>query len=150
HDISKRSAMLWESETLREPRILDRPAWGLVISADSQYLGGYCDPKPPGRLAWVKELLTKKPAQAPTQALQLWELATGKELADYAGCTSYEFFPDGRLATWRDNTLEIWDVPPKRAWWIEYGLPVIFALLLFFGARLVWLAFRARSPEAAG
>ena len=33
------------------------------------------------------------------------------------------------------GTIQVWDLPPRRPWWINYGLPVLFVLLVLLGAR---------------
>jgi hypothetical protein len=64
-----------------------------------------------------------------------WSVPDGQRIAYFDRCpTSSFFFPDSKsLAILHGETFEIWDMPPRRPWWIECGLPVLFALLLLLG-----------------
>ena len=55
-----------------------------------------------------------------------------------------------KMAVGREDngTIEIWNIPPRRPWWIEYGLPILFALLLLLACRLV-CRFRRPDTEIA-
>jgi WD40 repeat protein len=137
---------IWETNTLRQPISLGQYAGKFEFSPDSRFLAGWCRDASPRRLSWLQELLGRKTNTASVDMLKLWEVATGKEAADFADAAAFAFFPDGkRLATWRENTVEntveIWDLPPRRPWWIEYGLPVLFVLLLLLAC---WQCIRFR------
>jgi WD40 repeat protein len=85
-------------------------------------------------------------------ALLLWDVPRGRMLASFS-CSGFSYFPDGKsLVTWgKDDAIEIWDIPPHRPWWIEYGLPVVFAVSVLLGVRLVWRWLQRRGesmPEA--
>jgi WD40 repeat protein len=81
--------------------------------------------------------------------LQVRQLPGGREIASFTNVTGLgnfarrfnlarpccAYFPDGlALAVGHeDGTIEVWDLPPRRPWWIEYGLPALFLLVLLFG-----------------
>jgi hypothetical protein len=85
--------------------------------------------------------------------LKALDLPSGRELAVFdrgppVGGFGHQFafMPDGKgLLAWQERVVEIWDIPPRRPWWIEYGLPAVFGLLLLLGVRLVWRSFRNRA-----
>jgi WD40 repeat protein len=57
----------------------------------------------------------------------------------------------GLLTASRDGTIAVWDLPPRRPWWIEYGLPTL-AIALVLGSCVRWLnrrRGRRRAPMAA-
>src|SRR5262249_52248798 len=74
--------------------------------------------------------------------VQLWDVPTGRLLASFSDSLKYVYAPDGQtLITW-DGVINLWDIPPRRPWWIEYGLPLVFAVLVLLAVRLVWRAVR--------
>lgn len=136
--------VLSEAGTCRRAISLGDVRW-IEFSPDSRTLAGWREANSPTRLAWLDWLFRRKTADDPL--LTFWESATGKEIAAFSGPCSYAFFPDGRrFATWRDNTVDVWDIPPRRPWCIEYGLPVVFACLLILGCRLAWRFRREGAP----
>src|SRR5262249_23121168 len=94
----------------------------------------------PHRVEWLEHWLPKYPLANQVDGVKVWDIRTGLATATYPGGRAFAFFPDGKtLAISNDDSaIEIWDVPPRRPWWIEYGLPAFFALLLLLGARLLW------------
>ena len=102
----------------------------------------------PSRFAeWLAEWVPGLPAARPSEVLQVRSLPDWSELAVIVNPERYAFFRDGQLLAvgQADGTIEVWDIPPRRTWWIEYGLPAVFALLLLLATRLVWRA--ARKPR---
>ncbi|OAI52603.1 hypothetical protein AYO44_16515 [Planctomycetaceae bacterium SCGC AG-212-F19] len=82
-------------------------------------------------------------------SLVVWDMARGLPMAQLVDGISFSYLPDSQaLAVGRDDgTIEIWDIPPRRPWYIDYGLPVLFALLVMLGVRMVWIAVRSpRTP----
>jgi WD40 repeat protein len=70
--------------------------------------------------------------------IQVRQLPGGREIGSFADGRCCAYFPDGlTMAVGRsdDGTIEIWDMPPRRPWWIEYGLPVLFVLLTLLALR---------------
>jgi hypothetical protein len=85
-----------------------------------------------------------------------WDLATGQELwsldkgVPTPGGQTVDFLPDAqRLIISNEHMIEIWDIPPRRPWWVEYGLPVVCAVLVLLGVRLISRAFRVGKPAGA-
>jgi WD40 repeat protein len=92
--------------------------------------------QPPGRIVeWL--------GLGSIPAVRIWDPATGQLLATLWDCEGFTYFPDGKsMATWsRDGIIRIWDLPPHRPWWIEFGLPVLFAMLVLLGC---WQCTRFR------
>jgi hypothetical protein len=81
----------------------------------------------------------------------VWHVATGQQLVVLRDCNDCAYFPDGKqlAVAHKDGTIEIWDIPPRRPLWIEYGLPVFFVLLLLLAC---WhcVQFRKKMAQAAG
>jgi WD40 repeat protein len=75
--------------------------------------------------------------------LKLWNVATGRELAVFKDNLTFTFFPDGNSLVTRNDegVFEIWDIPPLRPWWIDYGLPVLFVFLILVAG---WHSLRFR------
>ncbi len=84
---------------------------------------------------WVRP----KRGAVPYRAVKVWVLPTGRELAIFRGSVVCAYFPDGqRIAVGtEDGSIQLWDIPPRRPWWIDFGLPVLFLLFLLFGARVL-------------
>jgi WD40 repeat protein len=82
------------------------------------------------------------------RAIVLWDVDSGLEVAAFPDCSCYEFFPDGKsIATFRDDGLiQLWDLPPRRSFLVEIGLPSVFVFLI---ALLCWFYVRARMFGAA-
>ena len=74
------------------------------------------------------------------------ELATGREVASFSPCDQFTYFPgqqapgDHSGRRHRGNL----DIPPRRPWYIDYGLPVLFALLVLIGVRMTGGRFVGR------
>jgi WD40 repeat protein len=55
--------------------------------------------------------------------VRLWEVPSMRQLAVLGQGTVFTFFPDGRalaMPSEADGVLRLWDIPPRRPWWIEY------------------------------
>jgi WD40 repeat protein len=91
-----------------------------------------------------------RPTPLHDNTLSIWETATGRELLRLRGHMFYCYFPDGTALVARtpDGCIEVWDLPRRRPWWIEYGLPVLFGILVMLACWLVW-RFRQGSGESA-
>src|SRR5262249_32167378 len=114
-----------------------------AFAPDSKTLAGWGPLRPPGMIA---RFLGKSEW---TRKMTLWEIPSGRQLALFKDSTAYAYFPDGKsLATWaKEGTIAIWDIPPRRPWWIDYGLPILFTLLMLLG---IWhcIRFRRKTPAA--
>jgi WD40 repeat protein len=93
---------------------------------------------------WLADWLPTRAHREAYDVLWVQEFPTGREIAALPDAAGFAFFPDGQsIAVGKtDGTIEIWDIPPCRPWWIDYGLPAVFAVLLLLAARLVWRAVR--------
>lgn len=96
----------------------------------------------------LESLLTwfRKPEQS-RRSCRVWDIERREEIACFWDVDAFSYFPDGKCIaiSKRIGTLEIWDLPPRRYFLIEYGLPVLFGMLLLAG---IWhiRQFRKRSP----
>ena len=99
-----------------------------------------------------------RPRSKQRVVIKVWELPTARQLAaidqgpplPFPAGHHFVFMPHGKgLVTWKENIVEIWDIPPRRPVLVDYGLPVLFALLLLFGIGTMWSFGRRRSTEAS-
>jgi WD40 repeat protein len=101
---------------------------------------------------WLAGWVPGISGRASYTSMQFWHLPDWRPIANFADARCAAYFPNGHAlgVGYEDGTIEIWDLPLRRPWWIEYGLPVIFAVLILLAGRIVWRAFRKpRSPEPA-
>jgi len=114
------------------------------FAPDSQTIAAVVAPA----TSWLDLIFTRR---ADSLGVRIWDASTGRVLGTLPNSIGFRYFPGSkRLATWcEDGTIRIWDLPPRRPWYIEYGLPVLFALLVLLGVRLVWRAVRKSAKSAA-
>jgi hypothetical protein len=75
--------------------------------------------------------------------VRVCDTTDGREIACIPDGHNFAYAPDSRtLAVSTPRGIEIWDIPPRRPWYIDYGLPVLFALLVLLGVRMGWRAVR--------
>jgi WD40 repeat protein len=120
-----------------------------VYSANNKFLVGYCEEAP--RLAWLPSWAPWKPDAA--NSLEIIEVATGRRDTSLPMARPTQMNgPDWGLCRWQGTekiltvdchgTVSVWDLPPRRPGWIDYGLPAVFGLLVLLGVWLVWRAVR--------
>lgn len=80
----------------------------------------------------IHQLIHFESAEA---AYVIWDNVADRQLAYVPDAECFAYFPDGKaIAIGKlDGTIEIWDIPPRRPVLIDYGLPLLFAVLLFLG-----------------
>ncbi len=56
------------------------------------------------------------PGTFPFSVTRLWDVETGKELAEFVDCREVVFSPDGKALTTlsEDRTVQLWEVPPRK------------------------------------
>jgi WD40 repeat protein len=103
-----------------------------IFSPDSQTLAATILDPPPSSFTLLVEKWSRIKPTKPTVAVKVWQLPSFQEIASFDQSDLFAYFPDRRgLAVARpDGTIDIWDIPPRRPWYIEYALPVLFVLLL--------------------
>lgn len=121
----------------------------LTFAPDSQTIAGKEIVPPSGFAQLLARCFPGCPGAVPYEALQVWTFPDWQEVASYPHVRSFTYFPDGRRMAvgLEDGTIELWDLPPRRPWWIDNGLPVLFVLLMLFAVRLIWRAFRNPPPS---
>jgi hypothetical protein len=116
----------------------------LTIGPDTQSIAGKAQVTASAFQQWLARWLPG-PARPPSyEALRVWTFPGWQEIATFPDAEAFAYLPDGRsIAVGRkEGSIEIWDIPPRRPWYIDYGLPVLFALLVLLGVRMVWRAVR--------
>jgi hypothetical protein len=78
----------------------------------------------------------------------LWEIATRREIARFDAEDAAAFSPHGKLLAVRpdDDTLQIWDIPPRKPLGWFLGLAGLLFLLTLGG---FWRQARRRKRKAA-
>jgi WD40 repeat protein len=102
---------------------------------------------------WLTSLgLMAPPLRATQTHLGIWNVQDGRLLGTLEEATLFTFTPDGQslVICAVDQSIELWDLPPRRPAWVGFGLPIAFALLVLVGVRLVWRTFRQRPEPAPG
>jgi WD40 repeat protein len=128
----------WQPEGMI-PRELDQAP---VFAPDSRTIAGavlfYEEP------TLLDQWLRPTRGRVPFRAVKLWEIPTGQEVAVLRGGVCFAYPPDGRyIAVGTENgSIQLWDIPPRRPWWTDSGLPVGFAVLALLAVRFVWRAMR--------
>jgi hypothetical protein len=90
-------------------------------------------PENPGLL---DRLLQRRTGSLPINSVKVWTVPDCREIASFPRAECFAYFPDGQqLAVARGDTIELWDIPPRRPLLVEYGLPVLFVLVLLLGVR---------------
>jgi WD40 repeat protein len=119
HVANLEKSSIWHTESEDEPR----------FAADSRTFAAKIEALPSSFSEFLAKWLPVKPASY-SETVKVWQLPGGEEIASCDG-DSFAYFPDGkRLAVARQGIIDLWDIPPHRPWWIDYGLPVLFVLLL--------------------
>jgi len=124
----------------------------VAFAPDGQTIAGNELVPPTMFQQYLAEWLPRLTRPSPFEALRVWTFPAWEDVATFPNVHQFAYFPDARsIALARqDGTIEIWDLPPRRPWWIDYGLAVVIALLLLLGARLLWRAIRKQpAPELA-
>lgn len=121
---------------------------GLIFALDTRTLAAHYTGTRPN---WLDRLLNRPVEQGIVWGVKIWDVASGRLLADIPERQFFTYFPDGKsmAISGSDGRVEIWDIPPRRPWWIDYSLPIVFILLLLLGMRLIWRAFRRPAPTKA-
>jgi WD40 repeat protein len=125
-----------------------------VFAPDGRTLVAETNVMPPAP-SWLDEWfgwvgISTQPTPWESQVLlEIWDIAQRRQLAAVNDSGKYAYLPDGKtLVLCRtDGMMQLWDIPPRRPWWIEYGLPLLFASLLVIGA---WLISRHWRRPAQG
>lgn len=78
----------------------------------------------------------------PQNQVILKDSQTKESLGIFEDAVLFGWFPDGKtFATVRsDGSIQLWDLPPRRPMWVEYGLPALFGLLIVLGG---WYCYRS-------
>src|SRR5262249_43235914 len=89
--------------------------------------------------SWLDLIVTRK---SDSRGVRIWEASSGQVLGTLWGSVGFLYLPDGKaMLTWsNDGNIRIWDLPLRRPWYVDYGLPVLFALLVILGVRMMWRA----------
>jgi WD40 repeat protein len=101
--------------------------------------------RPPGWLdRWLGWLGISPNQTSGEKQLNIWDVPEARLLGTIPDAARFAYFPDGKtLAVCStDGTSQLWDIPPRRPWWIEYGLPVVFACVLLAGCGVAWRFYR--------
>jgi len=170
------AAILWDAATMGTKYQMSSGGWCGVIHVDPscRTVAAHWMTEDQPSPRWVDQWLPggSRPALSPggfsepLHCVRVWKLADNGEVALVPDASAFAYLPDGSaLVTWRSirsgqsaagangpeiGIVEIWDIPPRRPGLVEYGLPVLFALLLLIGLRLivgVWRGFRGRERK---
>jgi WD40 repeat protein len=135
----------WQPQGQIPPELSLQP----MFAPDSRTIAGaVVVQQPPG---WLEQWIYPSRGGIPFPAIKVWEVPTGRELAALRDGVCFAYFADGnRMAVGHnDGRIAMWDIPPRRAGWVDYGLPVVFVLLVFLGVRFVWRTWRRPSAVQA-
>lgn len=145
HSVSRENWRWYDATTLQPGTGVD-PA-EFMFAPDCQTIARQVTVKP----GLVASLI--RPGDARDTGVTIWERTTGREVAflPAPACKLFQYFPSSRkIVVWQDDgTMQVWDIPPRRPWWIEFGLPVVFAVLVLLAVRFVWRTFRTPRPTEA-
>lgn len=95
-------------------------------------------------LGWIGISRAKVAPYSP-YSCSVFDCTTGQELLSINDCSAWQWSPDGQtLVVAQDSLIQVWDIPPRRPWWVAFGLPSSFASLLLAG---FWFARRVRPPR---
>jgi WD40 repeat protein len=133
---------LWHGELVdlhtRElaSRIDDNLTSPLKFSPGGRYLTAYTERQLPPSL-WQRLMNWGAAVNGDVcYAVKVWSVPDGRELAAFPDERHLAFISDRELAvTGKDGKIELWRIPHERSTWVEYGLPGLFCLLVFFLAR---------------
>jgi len=142
--VSFRDVSIWNMDTFERQPLPEGFDYNPPrFSADSRLLIDWQDAGSleESRLSdWLPDWLARP--RDDRMSLQVMHLATGKRDAPFivrnalfdvystasgAGMVSYDRAPDDT------GILDVWDLPPRRPAWVEYGLPAVFVVLLLLG-----------------
>ena len=120
-----------------------------AFAPDSRTVAGqvWGEEQPPLLYRWLR------PAQtlSPVRGTKVWDIATTQEVALLRDTVCFAYLPDGQhiAVGHNDGRIALWDIPPRRSGWVDYGLPTAFAILLLAGVRFVWRSWRWPAPAEA-
>src|SRR5262249_44085761 len=110
----------------------------------------------PGIYGWIDTFMRKQlRGPAPTGLLKVVEVPSGRTVASFNDDSfsskngkQFAYLPDGKgiaILKLSEGIIEIWDLPPRRPIWVDYGLPALFILLLLYAC---WSRMRRRRKVA--
>ena len=138
---------IWEADGSYRRLAPLNAAFSPVLSPDNHLLVVFARYNREGHLLLLLEWLGLDERPDDDDVLTLYDLETGAALATFPGATAARFTPDGQtLAVLRsDDTLQLWDVTPRRPWTrILGGAGAAAAVVLVIGS----LAQRLRRPAS--
>jgi WD40 repeat protein len=137
-----KSWQLLDATTLQKHDIQPPPQSEPRFASNGQTVAAKHLVMPSAFSEFVAKWVQRSGRPAPHEAVVVWNLPEGQQITELDMPSSFAYFPDGQsMAVGRDDgTIEIWDIPPRRSWYIDYGLPVLFALLVLLGMRMGWRA----------
>jgi len=92
-------------------------------------------------LGWFR-ISRPQPVRTSPYSCSVFDCTTGQELLSINGCSAWQWSPDGQtLVVAQGSLIQVWEMPPRRPWWVAFGLPSGFASLLLAG---YWFARRIR------
>src|SRR5262249_34741805 len=114
------TSMVFDAATFTRQRV-PAETIELTFAPDNRTIAARAQVTSSSLQQWLERFLPG-PSRPPSyEAVQVWTFPDWKEIAAFPRGRCFAFFPDGRsLAVGHeDGRIEIWDLPPKRAWWIE-------------------------------
>jgi WD40 repeat protein len=120
---------VWDTATLQSQYCFPDEIADPLFAPDGKTCIHYREAEP--RLSWLRRWFGGELTEARYELL-LRDAATGQTIAALAAGNGVDYLRDGQsIATWtHDGRIRIWDIPPRRPWWIEYGLPCVFGVVL--------------------